>query len=117
MNNVQFTGRLVSDLIRSETANGTVVATGRLAVAEAGQGSGAGLFTVEAYGANAERALSTVSKGWLIALAGHIQHDQWQDSETRQRRQAYKVVGTIECLAGPNERHPSEIARARMATR
>jgi single stranded DNA-binding protein len=102
MNRVQFTGRLVADLERGETKGGTVVAKGRLAIDRAGQNNETGYVAFESYGPRADAALKTIGKGWLIALDGRLQHDQWE--QDGQKRQAYKFVGDIEYLAAPQSR-------------
>lgn len=102
MNRVQFTGRLVADLERGETKGGTVVAKGRLAIDRAGQNNETGYIAFESYGPRAEGALKTIGKGWLVALDGRLQHDQWE--QDGQKRQSYKFVGDIEYLAAPQNR-------------
>ncbi len=103
MNRVQFTGRLVTDLERSETRGGTTVAKGRLAIDRAGQGGETGFIAFESYGPGAEAALKTIGKGWLVGLDGRLQHDQWK-TDAGESRQAYKFVGDIEFLAAPQNR-------------
>ena len=105
MNRVQFTGRLVADLERAETKGGTTVAKGRLAIDRAGQNNETGYIAFESYGPRADAALKTIGKGWLIALDGRLQHDQWE--QDGQKRQAYKFVGDIEYLAAPQNRGES----------
>jgi single-strand DNA-binding protein len=101
MNKDLKTGRLVDDLERSETRGGTVVAKGRLAVDNMGQGGGVGYINIESYGKGAEAALNTIGKGWLVAVDGRLQYDEWTDKESGARRHDYKLVGDIEFLASP----------------
>lgn len=101
MNKDLKTGRLVDDLERSETRGGTVVAKGRLAVDGMGQGNGVGYINIESYGKGAEAALNTIGKGWLVAVDGRLQYDEWTDRETGAHRHDYKLVGDIEFLAAP----------------
>ncbi len=101
MNKDLKTGRLVADLERGETRGGTVVAKGRLAVDGMGQGNSVGYINFESYGAGADAALKTIGKGWLVAVDGRLQHDQWKDAQTGENRQTYKLIGDIEFLAAP----------------
>ena len=99
MNKDLKTGRLVADLERGETKGGTVVAKGRLAVDGMGGTGKAGFINFESYGPGAEAALKTIGKGWLVAIDGRLQHDQWE--QDGQKRQSYKLIGDIEFLAEP----------------
>ena len=101
MNKDIKTGRLVDDLERGETRGGTVVAKGRLAVDGMGQGNGVGYINFESYGKGAEAALKTIGKGWLVAVDGRLQYDEWPDKESGAHRHDYKLIGDIEFLASP----------------
>ena len=99
MNKDIKTGRLVADLERGETKGGTVVAKGRLAVDGMGGNGKVGFINFESYGPGAEAALKNIGKGWLVAVDGRLQHDQWE--QDGQKRQSYKLIGDIEFLAEP----------------
>lgn len=101
MNKDLKTGRLVDDLERSETRGGTVVAKGRLAVDGMGAGGGVGYINIESYGNGADAALKTIGKGWLVAVDGRLQYDEWTDKQSGAHRHDYKLVGDIEFLAAP----------------
>lgn len=103
------TGRLVRDLEYSETAGGTPVVKGRLAVDEASNKKGengryqSGFFNIESYGAGAKAAAEKIGEGWLVAISGRLVHETWRDAQDNPR-QAVKIVGDITFLAEPRNR-------------
>ena len=101
MNNIQLTGRLARDPERRQLADGTPVTNLRLVVDGMGRGGRdqPGYINVASFGPSAAAANKVLSKGWLIAVSGRLQYEEWTTENSK--RQAYNVVGHIEFLAAP----------------
>ena len=51
------------------------------------------------YGESGKAAARTLTKGWLVAVGGRLQHDTWE--QDGQKRSKHLVVGHVEFLAAP----------------
>jgi len=103
MNNLALTGRLTQDPMWRELpgSDGKHVTDLRLAVKGMGSGSAdaVGYVDVVSY-TMSERAAGTISKGWLVAVNGRIEHQSWEADG--QKRSKHRVVAmNVEFLAAP----------------
>ena len=73
----------------------------RLAVDGMGRGGRdqAGYVDVHSFGESAKAAARVLSKGWLVAVSGRLQHEVYE--KDGQKRSAYRVIGHVEFLAAP----------------
>lgn len=108
MNTITLTGRLTKDPEVRELETGTTVCQLRLAVDGLGRNRETGYIDVASFGAGAAAAGRTLTKGWLVAVDGRLEHREWQ-TDQGDTRQAYQVVGHVEFLAAP--RSDNEAAR------
>jgi single-stranded DNA-binding protein len=103
MNNIQITGRLTADPTYRELpgTDGKHVVELRLAVRGMGRGGRdqAGFINVNDY-TMTEKAAATIGQGWLVAVDGRLEHDQWEDNDGT-KRQTYRLNGQVEFLAAP----------------
>jgi single-strand DNA-binding protein len=100
-NQVAFTGRLTRDPELRTTPSGTSMCRIRIAV----DGMGAagidspGFIDVTEFGKQGEASARRLSKGWLVAVEGRLNHQTW---ETDGRpRQTHSVIGWVEHLSAP----------------
>ena len=102
MNSVQITGRLTEDpkLISSDEA--TSVCRLRLAVKGMGRGDrqAVGYINATVFGAAGEAAARTLTKGWLVAVDGRLQVNEWTGQDDVKRHE-HSVVGNVEFLSAP----------------
>ena len=100
MNSIQLTGRLVRDP-EQRVSEDTSVCVIRLAVDGMGRGGRGetGYVNVVSFGKSTEAAANTLSKGWLVAVNGRLQHETWVKDGVK--RESYSVVGHVEFLARP----------------
>ena len=59
----------------------------------------AGYIDVHSYGDSGKAAAKILTKGWLIAVNGRLQHEVYE--KDGQKRTAYRVIGHVEFLAAP----------------
>jgi len=112
VNSIQLTGRLVRDPEMRSVSEDTKVCTIRLAVDGMGRGGRdeTGYVNVVSFGKSAQAAANTLSKGWLVAVNGRLQHETWE-AQDGSKREGYSVVGHVEFLARPrNDEAASEDA-------
>jgi single stranded DNA-binding protein len=104
MNNVQFIGRLTQDPVYRELpgSNGGHVTDLRLAVQGMGAGSRDAVGFIDAVSYTmTEKAARTVGKGWLVAVAGRLEHETWERDGVK--RSKHRVVTSrVEFLAAPH---------------
>jgi len=98
-NQVEFTGRLTRDPELRSTPSGTSVCRMRIAVDGMGSGGrdSTGYVDVTEWGAQGEASARRLSKGWLVAVEGRLDHQVW-DKDGRSR-ETHSVVGRVEHLA------------------
>jgi single-strand DNA-binding protein len=99
---INCTGRLVADATLKELpGNGGSVCEVRIAVDGLGRGGRdqAGYIDVHSYGDSGKAAAKILSKGWLVAVNGRLQHEVYE--RDGQKRSAYRVIGHVEFLAAP----------------
>lgn len=101
VNRYQCTGRLVDDPVLKHTAGGKDVCEMRLAVDGMAPGNETGFLNVSQFGPGGVAAANTLTKGWLVAFDGRLEHHTWKDRDSGQSRQAYVAVGNVEFLAAP----------------
>jgi single-strand DNA-binding protein len=91
----------VADPVGKELPNDGYVCEMRLAVDGMGRGgrAEAGYIDVHSYGESGAAAARTLTKGWLVAVDGRIQHESWE--QDGQKRSKHLVVGHVEFLARP----------------
>jgi single-strand DNA-binding protein len=101
VNNIQLTGRLVADPAGKELPDSGYVCEMRIAVDGMGRGARdeTGYIDVHSYGESGKAAARVLTKGWLVAVAGRLQHDTWQ--QDGQKRSKHLIVGHVEFLAAP----------------
>lgn len=100
MNTIQLTGRLVADPTYKEISDDQHVTELRLAVEGMGRGGRdePGYINVTSWDMS-QRAAETLGQGWLVAVAGRVQHEVYE--KDGQKRSAYSVIGHVEFLARP----------------
>jgi single-strand DNA-binding protein len=101
VNRYQCTGRLVDDPILKHTTSGKDVCEMRLAVDGMAPGNETGFLNVSQFGPGGVAAANTLTKGWLVAFDGRLEHHTWKDRDSGQSRHAYAAVGNVEFLAAP----------------
>jgi single-strand DNA-binding protein len=97
MNTVQLTGRLTRDPELVQLESGSVCRM-RLAIENMGRNE-TGYVDVSTFGKAGEAAARVLTKGWLVAVDGRLQHDTWMKDD--EKRSTYSVVGQVEFLAAP----------------
>ena len=100
MNQLTMTGRLTRDPILKELPGGGQVCQLRLAVDGMAPGRETGYINVSTFGDSGRAAAEQLTKGWLVAVEGRLEHRRWENSEG-QKRQDYGIVGHVEFLAAP----------------
>lgn len=101
MNSYQATGRLVADPVGKELSETGYVCELRIAVdgmARSGRDE-TGYIDVHSFGESGKAAARVLSKGWLVAVDGRLQHETWE--QDGQKRTTYRVIGHVEFLAAP----------------
>lgn len=100
-NRVALTGRLTQDPELRNAPNGTSVCRMRLAVDGMGAAGrdAAGFVNVTEFGKPGEASARRLTKGWLVAFDGRLDHQAWK--QDGQDRDTHGVVGRVEHLAPP----------------
>ena len=99
MNQINLTGRLTDDPELRELPNGGQVCKLRLAVDGMATGRETGYINVTSFGESGRAASQVLSKGWLVAVQGRLEHQRWE--QDGQKRHDYGIVGHVEFLAAP----------------
>lgn len=107
MNRITITGRLTRDPEQRALPSGDTLCVLRLAVDQMAPGRATGYLDVTSYGKAGEAAARVLTKGWLVAVDGRLEHRTWQD-KTGENRQAYQVVGNVEFLAAPRAKDTTD---------
>jgi single-strand DNA-binding protein len=100
-NRVAFTGRLTQDPELRSTPGGTSMCRMRIAV----DGMGAedrdapGFINVTEFGKQGEASARRLTKGWLVAFDGRLDHQVWETDD--QPRETHAVIGRVEHLSPP----------------
>lgn len=102
MNTVTLTGRLTRDPELRELPSGDSVCSMRVAVDRMGRGEEAGFVTVSSFGKSGEACAQILTKGWLVAVDGRLEHSEWI-AEDGTQRSALQVIGQVEFLAAPRD--------------
>ena len=103
MNSTQLIGRIAQEPVYRELpgSEGRHVTELRLVVK--GMGSGGrdkpGYIDVVSY-TMTERAAGTIGTGWLVAVAGRLEHQTWQSDGVKRSKHRI-VAGRVEFLAAP----------------
>ena len=103
MNNIQLTGRLAQEPAYRTLpgTDGKHVTELRLAVKGMGAGDrdAVGYIDVVSY-TMTEKAAQTIGTGWLVAVAGRLEHQTWE--KDGQKRGKHRVIASrVEFLAAP----------------
>jgi single-strand DNA-binding protein len=101
VNNIQLTGRLVANPAGKQLPDSSYVCEIRIAVDGMGRGARdeTGYIDVHSYGESGKAAARVLTKGWLVAVSGHLQHEVYE--KDGQKRSAYRVIGHVEFLTAP----------------
>lgn len=103
MNSIQLTGRLAQHPVYRTlpATDGKHVTELRLAVTGMGSGDRDAVGYIDAVSYTmTEKAAQTLGKGWLVALAGRVEHQTWE--KDGQPRGKHRVVASrVEFLAAP----------------
>ena len=103
MNNIQLTARLAQHPVYNELpgTDGKHVTELRLAVKGMGSGNrdAVGYIDVVSY-TMTEKAAATIDTGWLVAVAGRLEHQTWEKDGVK--RSKHRIVASrVEFLAAP----------------
>lgn len=99
INSIQLTGRLTRDPELRQIPGGDPVCKIRIAVDGLAAKRETGYIDVTCFGKAGEAAARVLTKGWLVAVDGRLQHDTWMKDD--EKRSTYSVVGQVEFLAAP----------------
>jgi single-stranded DNA-binding protein len=118
MNSIQLTGRLAQEPVYRDLpgADGKHVTELRLAVKGMGSGGrdAVGYIDVVSY-TMTDKAAQTISTGWLVAVAGRVEHQTWEKDGVKRGKHRV-TAGRVEFLAAPrngdSEPHISEFEPA-----
>jgi single-strand DNA-binding protein len=100
LNTLSVVGRLTNDPVLNTLPSGDPVCNLRLAVDGMAAGRGVGYIDVATFGKPGEAAARVLSKGWLVAVSGRLEHRTWT-TDAGENRSAYRVVGSVDFLAAP----------------
>jgi len=116
MNHITLTGRLVDEPVLRELADGGAVCRLRLAVDGMAPGRETGYVNVTEFGKSGEASARVLTKGWLVAVEGRLEHQRWQ-TDAGENRHDYAIIGRVEHLAAPRSAtREQEAAQARETT-
>lgn len=107
MNSVQLIGRLTRDPTEDRVADGTAVATFRLAVDRPG-GDSADFVTVKMWDRLAEVVAEHLSRGRRVAVEGRLFHDEWTDDDGQRGARLIVIAYRVEFLDPPAAADPAE---------
>lgn len=107
MNRITITGRLTRDPEQHTLPSGDTLCVLRLAVDQMAPGRATGYMDVTSYGKAGEAAARVLTKGWLVAVDGRLEHRTWLDNNGNSR-QAYQVIGNVEFLAAPRPKDTTD---------
>jgi single-strand DNA-binding protein len=100
VNHISITGRLTRDPELRSLSSGDPVCSMRLAVDGMAPGRETGYIDVAAFGKPGEACARVLTRGWLVAVDGRLEHRTWETADG-QARQSYQLVGSVEFLAAP----------------
>ena len=100
MNTIQLTGRLTADPELRGLPSGEKACKLRLAVESMSRNRETGYINVTSFGPSGEAAARTLTKGWLVAVAGRLDYHDWE-TDTGSKRHEYEIVGNVEFLTAP----------------
>lgn len=109
MNNAIITGRIAHDLELRCTSTGKSICEFRLATNRPANKDGervADFINCRVWNKSAENLVKYQSKGNLIAVAGRIQVDAYQDKEGNKKYNTYVLVEDIEYLETKKDNVP-----------
>jgi single-strand DNA-binding protein len=109
LNNTNLVGRLTQDPTLNSLPSGDQVCNLRIAVDGMAAGREVGYIDVAAFGKPGEAAARVLTKGWLVAVSGRLEHRTWK-TDGGERRQSYRVVGNVDFLSAPKGDAPGEDA-------
>ena len=108
MNSINLTGRITRDLEIRYTNNNKAVCEFSLAVNRIGQEQ-ADFINCVVWEKQAENLTKYQGKGSLIAVAGSLRTDQWEDEEGKKRYKTYVLANNIEYLGSkPEQKNVAE---------
>lgn len=108
------TGRLTKDPGLRKVSEDLTVCQLRVAIDGMGRAREVGYINVSVFGKPGEAAARYLSKGWLIAVDGHLEYGEWETEGGK--RHDYTVVGDVEFLSAPRsveQAKPAKPARKR----
>lgn len=112
MNSVHLTGRITKDLELRYTSNNKAACEFTLATNRQVTRDGekqTDFINCKVYGTQAENLKKYQGKGSLIAVAGEIRVDQWQNEQGENRYKTYVLVSNVEYLSSkPKEEQTVE---------
>ena len=111
MNNVMIIGRITKDLELRTTSNDKSVCEFTLAVNRKGI-EGTDYITCIVWNKSAENLVKYQGKGSLIAVAGSLRVEKYQDKENKTRYRAYVIANSIEYLETKKESKAQEQQKA-----
>lgn len=80
LNTVELTGLLIQEPELHSLSDGTSVCHLRLAVMRMGREDRTGIIDVHTFGKTARGCASSLSKGWVVAVAGRLEYGEWEDA-------------------------------------
>ena len=107
MNQINLVGRLVADVRTNQTADGTKICSGRIAVPRSyGQKEGqqpiTDFFNFSAFRGTAEIISNYCKKGHLVAFSGSLQNQDWTDEQGQPHQRIVVVVNSVTLLEKKN---------------
>lgn len=107
MNQINVVGRLVADVRTNQTADGTKLCSGRIAVPRSyaqkdGQQSITDFFNFAAFRGTAEIISNYCKKGHLVAFSGSLQNQDWTDEQGQPHQRTVILVNSVTLLEKKN---------------
>lgn len=107
MNQINLVGRLVADVRTNQTADGTKICSGRIAVPRSyGQKDGqqpiTDFFNFAAFRGTAEIISNYCKKGHLVAFSGSLQNQDWTDEQGQLHQRNVILVNSVTLLEKKN---------------
>jgi single-strand DNA-binding protein len=100
LNAIHLTGRLTRDPDLRQLPSGASVCKLRLAADRMGRSNSTGYIDVTSFGKPAEAAATVLTQGWLVAVSGRLEYDEWESADGA-KRSGHQVIGHVEFLAAP----------------